>query len=87
MSHSWPKYLGGPANQKLQALPTDLHRAYHSGLDKIAPRWKSGAYFRGLSPERQARLFDQFRVYTEAFDAKHGTSIWQGVMDAAAATP
>jgi hypothetical protein len=77
-------YLGGPAKQALVELPEDLHVAYHAGLDRLLPRWRSADYWRSLSPEEQARNFDLLRLYTEQFDAKHGTKLWEAIKRTAA---
>jgi hypothetical protein len=83
--HPWPMYLGGPLKQKLETLPRPLHEAYHGGLDAMLPRQWGTEYYRYLTPLEQAENFEVFRLYTEAFDAKHGTSLWDAVKGIAAA--
>ena len=89
LHHSWPKYLGGVVKQKLQSLPKAIHDAYHSGLDKILPRQIRGGatkYYRSLPPAEQAANFQKFMEYTKGFDAKHGTQLWEAVVDEATRT-
>jgi hypothetical protein len=75
LHHAYPKYLGGPMQQELLKLPRDLHQLYHAGLDAIAPRWKSKAYFDKLSPKAKAALLNKLIDYTIKFDKEHGTKI------------
>ena len=75
--HAWPKYLGGPKRQDLQRLPKHLHEAYHSGLDKILPRQRGAAYYESLGPAARRQMERDLADYTKAFDAKHGTQIYQ----------
>ena len=86
LHHPWPKYLGGAVKQKLQSLPKATHDAFHAGLDKILPRQIRGGateYYRSLSPAEQAANFQKFMEYTKAFDAKHGTNLWDAIVDEA----
>jgi len=83
LHHAWPKYLGGLKNQKLLALPRDLHIKYHKGLDKVLPRRKGAKYYRSLSGAEQAEAFEKLREYTEAFDRKHGTQVWDRLKEEA----
>ena len=83
--HPWPKYLGGPPKQKLEQLPTELHQTYHGGLDRLLPRQRSAKFYRRLSGVEQAVNFEKFRKYTQAFDAKYGTKLWDAVKKVASA--
>ena len=83
--HPWSMYLGGPAKQALVDLPETLHKTYHKGLDELLPRWRSAKHYRELSPIEQARNFERFRKYTERFDKRHGTQLWEAVVNIAAA--
>lgn len=83
--HPWPQYLGGPAKQALNELPSDLHTAYHSGLDNILPRQKGTDFYENLSGSEQAENFEKFRQYTQKFDEKHGTKLWEAVKSTASA--
>jgi hypothetical protein len=83
LHHPWSQYLGGAVKQKLQSLPKATHDAFHSGLDKILKRQIRGGatkYYRSLSPAEQAENFQKFMEYTKAFDAKHGTNLWDAVI-------
>jgi hypothetical protein len=83
--HPWPKYLGGPEKQSLETLSESLHKLYHKGLDQLLPRWRSADYYRGLSPTQQAKNFEILRKYTQAFDAKYRTQLWDAIMQIASA--
>ena len=85
--HPWAKYLGGPTKQALESLSPELHTLYHKGLDELLPRWKSGKYYRSMTPEEQAINFAKFQKYTEAFDQKYHTSLWESIKKDAAAEP
>ena len=74
--HPWPKYLGGAQQQILEVLPTGLHKAYHSGLDKILPRQVGGKFYENLSGDELKQIYRDFEAYTRAFDAEHGTRLW-----------
>ena len=83
--HPWPKYLGGPTKQELDKLPTKLHSAYHKGLDKQLPRWRSEEYYKNLPPAVQAQYFDIFQEYTKQFDSVHKTHLWDAIKKVASA--
>lgn len=76
--HPWPQYLGGPANQRLVDLPRTLHETYHSGLDKILPRQRGTSYYENLSQRTQ--MLRDLGDYTRAFDAKHGTKLYDAMI-------
>ncbi len=78
--HPWPKYLGGPAKQDLAKLSEPLHKAYHSGLDKILPRQRGTAYYDNLSPQAKQQLIRDLAAYTKAFDAKYGTRLYDSLV-------
>ncbi len=78
--HAWPKYLGGPKKQDLYDLPPSLHEAYHAGLDKVLPRQRGWEYYSKLSPEAREAAHKDLAAYTKAFDAKHGTKIYESMM-------
>ena len=79
LHHTWPKYLGGPFKQKLEALPKSIHDAYHSGLDKILPRKWSTKFYENLSSEELAVAYKKLSEYTRAFDAKYGTKLYDAM--------
>ena len=76
--HCFPKYLGGAKKQVLTHIPNDLHKLYHKGLDKVAPRQKGKAYYDNLTPTEKDKYLDAFRDYTEEFDKTHGTDLLGG---------
>jgi RHS repeat-associated protein len=73
--HPYPKYLGGKEMQNLEKLKPHLHREYHRGLDRIAPRWLNRYYYEAYPADAKRRLHEEIREYTREFDRKHGTSI------------
>ena len=77
--HPWPKYLGGPKEQDLIDLPTELHQKYHGGLDKILPRQKGKSYYDDLSPEAKEENRQKLREYTRSFDEKYGTHLYDSL--------
>jgi hypothetical protein len=77
--HAWAKYLGGAEKQELVELPRSLHEAYHRGLDQILPRWRGSSYYEGLSPGAQQQMLRDLSDYTRAFDAKHGTQLFDAM--------
>ncbi|MBX3423833.1 MAG: hypothetical protein KF752_19935 [Pirellulaceae bacterium] len=81
LHHAWPKYLGGPLKQDLVEMPKALHQLYHSGLDKILPRQWGKNYFDNLSATGRAQLAADLAAYTKAFDLKHGTNLWQSMLN------
>ena len=80
--HAWPKYLGGAAKQELVPLSRKLHDAFHSGLDKILPRQWTTKYYQNLGPAAKAEVLRDLATYTRAFDAKHGTNIFDALVKA-----
>lgn len=80
LHHSWPKYLGGPKVQDLQRLPRSVHDAYHAGLDKILPRQRGTAYYGALGPAARQQMQRDLADYTQAFDAKFGTQLYQSML-------
>jgi hypothetical protein len=44
-------------------------------------------FYRTLTPEEQAVNFGRFWKYTEAFDNKHGTQLWDAIMKTASVEP
>ncbi|MGH8018120.1 MAG: hypothetical protein ACREIA_07490, partial [Opitutaceae bacterium] len=78
--HPYPKYLGGNHQQILEPLPKKLHDAFHSGLDKVLPRQKGTAYYEGLSPQARSQAMRDLADYTKAFDTKHGTNLYEGML-------
>jgi uncharacterized protein RhaS with RHS repeats len=73
--HAWPMYLGGPSKQALVPMPTQLHQAFHSGLDKILPRQWGKAYYDGLGANARRQMMQDLAAYTRAFDQKYGTRL------------
>ena len=73
--HPWPKYLGGATKQKLTNLQIDLHKLYHKGLDKLAPRQKGKIYYDNLSTPKMDQVLDDFKNFTDTFDKKYGTDL------------
>jgi RHS repeat-associated protein len=73
--HPFPKYLGGAQKQSLVKLSELLHKLYHKGLDKVAPRQKGKKFYDGLSKVEKSKVLDKFKEFTKAFDRKHGTSL------------
>jgi len=61
-------------------MPKSLHDAYHSGLDKVLPRQKTTAYYENLSPQGRSEAAKKLADYTKAFDAKHGTYLYEGML-------
>lgn len=51
--HPWPQYLGGPRNQPLLDLSSDLHGKCHAGLDKIFPRTRGKVDWNSLTKAEQ----------------------------------
>ena len=78
--HAWPKYLDGAERQDLVPLPKSLHDSFHSGLDKILPRQKGTAFYDSLSGPARDRVLRDLADYTKAFDAKHGTSLYEAML-------
>ena len=76
----WPKYLGGAVDQELVRLPTEVHNAFHAGLDKILPRQWGTAYYKKLGPAAKKQVLRDLAAYTKAFDAKYGTHIYEGLI-------
>jgi hypothetical protein len=85
--HSWPKYLGGAAKQDLITLPKDLHQSFHGGLDKILPRQWGTAYYESLTPTAREQILNDLAAYTQAFDVKHGTQIFDALRKTGFPTP
>jgi hypothetical protein len=77
--HSLMKYLGGAERQLLVPLAADLHRLYHSGLDKITPRQWGAAYYSAMDPVNRADPWRRVAEYTQAFDDVHGTEIYNAM--------
>ncbi|MCA3175538.1 MAG: hypothetical protein ING36_08365, partial [Burkholderiales bacterium] len=73
--HSWPKYLGGAKKQDLVDLDPDLHREYHSGLDKVLPRCKGTKHYAAKRGKQRGQMYDDFRDYTDGFDSANGTDL------------
>jgi RHS repeat-associated protein len=73
--HAWPKYLGGPKKQDLVPLDPDLHRDYHSGLDKVLPRCKGKKHYDNKRGKHRKGMYDDFKDYTEGFDSANGTDL------------
>jgi RHS repeat-associated protein len=80
LHHTWPKYLGGAAEQDLVPLSKSLHDAFHSGLDKILPRQWGSAYYEGLSQAARQQVLGDLAAYTKAFDAKNGTQLYDAMI-------
>jgi RHS repeat-associated protein len=85
--HAWPKYLGGKAKQELVPLPRELHESFHGGLDKILPRQWGTAYYEGLAPAARSQVLQDLAAYTRAFDAKHGTQLFDALVKAGVPLP
>ncbi len=81
LHHPWPKYLGGPSRQLLVPLPRDVHSAYHSGLDKLLPRQWGAQYYSELGFAARTQAYGDLAAYTKAFDGKHGTSLWNALIE------
>ena len=79
LHHAWAKYLGGAEKQDLVPLTKALHDTYHSGLDKILPRKWGTAYYDSLQGARGVRMYEKLRDYTKAFDATHGTKLFDAM--------
>jgi RHS repeat-associated protein len=73
--HAWPKYLGGPAKQKLVVLGRRLHVEFHRGLDSILPRWVGKKHYDALSPQQRTQMMQDLADYVAAFDAQHQTAL------------
>jgi RHS repeat-associated protein len=80
LHHAWPKYLGGPAKQALVELQKSLHDAYHSGLDKILPRQWGKSYYDNLTGQALEQAQRDLASYTQAFDAKYGTQLYESMI-------
>ncbi|MEO7325357.1 MAG: RHS repeat-associated core domain-containing protein [Dokdonella sp.] len=80
LHHSWPKYLGGEAEQDLVSLSKSMHDAYHSGLDKILPRQWGTPYYESLGQEAKQQVLSDLAAYTKAFDAKNGTQLYNAML-------
>jgi len=83
--HAWPKYLGGPAKQQFEKLPKWVHDSYHSGLDKILPRHVGGKHYAGRSAAEKAADMQALKNYTQDFDKKYGTNLWEAFLREVAA--
>jgi RHS repeat-associated protein len=73
--HSFPKYLGGAAKQKLTRLSERLHKLYHQGLDKVAPRWRGKDYYDNLPKPQKNQVLNDVKNFTDNFDQQHGTDL------------
>jgi RHS repeat-associated protein len=80
LHHAWPKYLGGAVKQDLVQLPEALHKAYHSGLDKILPRQSTKTYYDNLVGAARQQMYRDLADYTKAFDAAHGTQLYDAML-------
>ena len=80
LHHAWAKYLGGAKTQDLVPLSKSVHDAYHSGLDKILPRQKGAAYYESGTGAARQQMYQDLRDYTKAFDAKHGTKLFEAML-------
>jgi len=78
--HPWPKYLGGNPDQILEPLPNALHDAYHAGLDQVLGRWNGSDYFPSLPADDQAQVLQALKNYTQGFDAKYGTHLYDAMV-------
>jgi hypothetical protein len=78
--HPWPKYLGGPVEQELVALPKSLHQKFHRELDEELPRWKGTTYYVSRSPAERQQDLQYLAKYTKEFDAEHGTKIYDALL-------
>lgn len=82
--HAWPMYLGGPRDQLLEPLPKSLHDAYHRGLDKVLDnslaRVRTTAHFSAQTGAERIRTLKALANYTRAFDAKHGTKLYEAMI-------
>lgn len=78
--HPWPKYLGGDPTQELEGLPKSLHQLYHSKLDRVLPRQRGGEFYEGLTEREKAKVRDDFKAFTQAFDKANGTRLWEAAL-------
>jgi hypothetical protein len=79
--HPWPQYLGGPKNQPLLDLPTNLHEKFHAGLDKIFARGKGKVDWKSLTPAQQQDILTSILTYSQEFDADYGTKTFDAVVN------
>jgi hypothetical protein len=77
--HPWPQYLGGPKNQPLLDLPTDLHGKFHAGLDKLYPRARGRVDWNSLTRAEQEDVLTAVLAYSQDFDADYGMSTYDAV--------
>lgn len=75
--HSWPKYLGGPKTQQLANISVRRHKAYHKGLDKLYPRWKTKEFYDNMSRSDRQQMLRGLARYTKDFDKRHGTKLYE----------
>ena len=79
--HAWPMYLGGPKNGPLIPLDEQLHRAFHSVLNKSLPEnplpgvMRGTDYYAGLSEAQKAANIKKLKVVVRDFDKQWGTKI------------
>jgi hypothetical protein len=81
LHHSWPKYLGGASKQDLVSIPKSLHDTYHKGLDDVLPRWKGKRHYDKISGAERTEMLNKLRKYTQNFDKKHGTRLWNAMVE------
>jgi len=85
--HSWPKFMGGPAQQELSRLHQSLHTKFHGELGAalkeaglppvggITGSTKSWADHFEVNPGSFEKAIDVLRDTTRNFDKKNGTWI------------
>jgi hypothetical protein len=87
--HAWPKYLGGPEKGPLIGLDEQLHRAFHSALDKELPRQLPNAtkYYAGLSQAEKLQNIKKLKAVARDFDMQWGSRIGERLNKALQGTP
>jgi hypothetical protein len=80
LHHAWPKYPGGAVKQELVPLEKELHKQFHSELDKTVPRRSSKAHYDNLDPTEKQKAFQKFVTHTKKFDAEHGTALYDAAV-------
>jgi RHS repeat-associated protein len=77
--HPWPKYLGGAVKQQLSNIDRTLHRAYHTGLDRLFPRTAPAGTYRNLTGEARQAMLNRLGTYTRQFDRQYGTNLYDAM--------
>lgn len=85
--HAWPKHLGGPEEAPLSSLDEQLHRAFHSALDKELQRDLGTAYSNALPLATKAKNIEILKAVARDFDLQWKTRIYDQLRKALQSTP